>query len=321
MPHKRKLIISVIVSVAAYLLWVVATDARAVWTSASQLGWLGLAWVLLLSLVNYGLRFARWHGYLALIGQHVPRFDSLRFYVAGFALTTTPGKAGEAIRSLFLRRHGVPYSGSLAALFAERLADILSVALIAVGGVAAFPEFRWMAIVVAILAAAVLSLVRSSRLRGALARWVGNREGRLQQTAQHGFALLEDASRMLGLKALAIGIGLGVVAWGAEAFAFAYIVESIGYPLPVVVLAAVYALSMLAGAFSFMPGGLGGAEAAMGVMLYALGLDGPDIVSATLICRLTTLWFAVLLGLFALGSAATDDAVTARALSLGEDSP
>lgn len=308
MPHKNKLIISVILSVLAYLIWAGAADIDAVWSSAARVGWAGFGLVLALSLVNYALRFVRWQSYLGVLGQSVPVAQSARYYIAGFALTTTPGKAGEAIRSLLLKRYSVPYSASLAALFAERLTDIASVVIIAAGGIAAFPRFRWIAVLMAVVALVVLVLTRSSVLRDAIADWAGRRRhARLRALSQHGTMLLEAASKLLAYRYLAGGIVLGIVAWGAEALAFAYIVHAIGYSLPIAVVAAVYALSMLAGAVSFMPGGLGGAEAAMGVMLYALGLAAPDIVSATLICRISTLWFAVVLGLGALGTSLVDD--------------
>jgi glycosyltransferase 2 family protein len=308
MPHKNKLIISVILSVLAYLIWAGAADIDAVWSSAARVGWTGFGLVLSLSLVNYALRFVRWQSYLGALGQAVPIAQSARYYVAGFALTTTPGKAGEAIRSLLLKRYSVPYSTSLAALFAERLTDIVSVVIIAAGGIAAFPRFRWMAVLMAVVALVVLVLTRSSILRDAIERRAGaGRQTRVRSLLQHGTMLLDAASKLLVYRRLASGIALGVVAWGAEALAFAYLVHAIGYPLPIAVVAAVYAISMLAGAVSFMPGGLGGAEAAMGVMLYALGLAAPDIVSATLICRLSTLWFAVVLGLGALGTSLIDE--------------
>ena len=62
----------------------------------------------------------------------------------------------------------------------------------------------------------------------------------------------------------------------------------------------VYALAMLAGALSFLPGGLGGAEAVMVAALTLKGVDQPSAVAATIIIRLATLWFAVALGLLAL---------------------
>ena len=63
----------------------------------------------------------------------------------------------------------------------------------------------------------------------------------------------------------------------------------------------IYALSMLIGAVSFLPGGIGGAEVSMGFMLITAGIGEQMSVVATLICRIATLWFAVLLGLLAIG--------------------
>jgi uncharacterized protein (TIRG00374 family) len=57
---------------------------------------------------------------------------------------------------------------------------------------------------------------------------------------------------------------------------------------------------MLVGAISFLPGGLGGTEATMIALLVAHGLPLPESVAATLVVRLATLWFAIVLGLAAL---------------------
>ena len=87
-------------------------------------------WVLLgllgLSLVNYLLRFVRWGRYLSLLDAPVPWRINLTAYFAGFALTTSPGKLGETLRSVLLKPHGVPSAASLAAFFAERASDSFS---------------------------------------------------------------------------------------------------------------------------------------------------------------------------------------------------
>ena len=53
---------------------------------------------------------------------------------------------------------------------------------------------------------------------------------------------------------------------------------------------------MLAGALSFMPGGLGSAEAVMVGLLVSDGVGLPDSIAATVLLRLVTLWLAVGLG-------------------------
>jgi uncharacterized protein (TIRG00374 family) len=57
---------------------------------------------------------------------------------------------------------------------------------------------------------------------------------------------------------------------------------------------------MLAGALSFMPGGLGGAEVVMAGLLIVAGMAESQAIAATVIIRLSTLWFAVALGAIAL---------------------
>jgi uncharacterized protein (TIRG00374 family) len=58
----------------------------------------------------------------------------------------------------------------------------------------------------------------------------------------------------------------------------------------------------IAGALSFLPGGLGVTEAGMTGLLTRLGhgIDGAVAVGATFVTRVCTLWFAVLVGFVAL---------------------
>jgi len=53
----------------------------------------------------------------------------------------------------------------------------------------------------------------------------------------------------------------------------------------------------IAGALSFLPGGLGVTEGTMTLALVRWHLDRATAVAATLLTRLATLWFAVLLGI------------------------
>ena len=99
---------------------------------------------------------------------------------------------------------------------------------------------------------------------------------------------------------LMIGLVTGIVAWLAESWGFAILLGALGHPLPLATAFSIYAFSMLTGAVSFLPGGLGGSEAAMIVLLRLAGVPIGIAVSGTLLIRLATLWFAVLLGIVAL---------------------
>jgi uncharacterized protein (TIRG00374 family) len=62
----------------------------------------------------------------------------------------------------------------------------------------------------------------------------------------------------------------------------------------------IYAMSVVIGVLSFLPGGLGSTEAAMLILLSTSGVGQEDALATTLICRFATLWFAVALGALAM---------------------
>ena len=82
---------------ALYVAVVLASDLSAVSSVVHRLGLTGWLVILGLSLVNYGLRFLRWQGYLACFDYRVPAGASLAYYLGGFAFTMTPGKAGDSM--------------------------------------------------------------------------------------------------------------------------------------------------------------------------------------------------------------------------------
>ena len=274
---------------------------RDVVAAVVQVGPWVLAGLLVLSLVNYLLRFLRWARYLALLEAPVPWRINLDAYFAGFALTTSPGKVGEMLRSVLLKPHGVPPAASVAAFFAERVSDLLAILVLAAVGLWAYAPAR--PIVGLALAAVVVALllVQWTALIAAIDRWA---QARPQKWARLVVKLCEVVlhfRRCFSLPAMGMGLALGVVAWFAEGLGFWWLLLALDHPLPLSTAVFIYAFAMLVGALSFLPGGLGGSEAAMVALLSLNGFPEASAVSATLICRLATLWFAVGLGALFLG--------------------
>ena len=274
---------------------------REVIAAVVQVGPWVMAGLLALSLVNYLLRFLHWGRYLALLDAPVPWRINLDAYFSGFALTTSPGKVGEMLRSVLLKPHGVPSAASLAAFFAERVSDLLSILVLAAVGLWAYAPAR--PIVGLALAAVVVALllVQRTALIAAIDRWAGARPQKWARLVVKLCEVVLHFRRCFSLPAMSMGLALGVVAWFAEGLGFWWLLVALDHPLPLSTAVFIYAFAMLVGALSFLPGGLGGSEAAMVALLTLNGLPEASAVSATLICRLATLWFAVGLGAIFLG--------------------
>lgn len=258
--------------------------------------------ILSLSLVNYALRYFRWERYILIAsGTRPDRWRHLLIYLAGFAATTTPGKAGEAIRSLYLlRTYNISVSASLSALAVERVMDLLTISLLAAIIAAGSTPFRWVvwaSIMVVILVIAVLQ-------RKELIEWAYGgilcSKGRLRTLVGQIAKTLSTSRMLMEPGTVVAGLIAGSVAWACEGVALGYVLHVLGADITVAYAIGVYAVAMLVGALSFMPGGLGSTEVAMTFLLVAKGAPLDVSVAAMLICRVATLWFAVLLGVIAL---------------------
>ena len=93
---------------------------------------------------------------------------------------------------------------------------------------------------------------------------------------------------------------LAIISWLAEALAFYWLLQVLGVELNLLQVAFIFCFSIIVGAAAMLPGGLGGAEASMIGLLVAAGVDFQIALTATIIIRVTTLWFAVGLGFAAL---------------------
>ena len=294
LSKRRALTLSIGLTALLYLAFVLLADRHAVLGALNRISLAALVVILLLSLLNYLLRFWRWQGYVATLGHRLPRRRHLLYYLAGFTLTVTPGKAGEAVRSVYLHPHGVPYNQSLAALFVERLLDLLAMSLLALLILLTRPDYAWLVMAAWGLTLGLGWLATRPWLPARLRSWGQDR--RFGQQLDRLGRMLEAAKLLLRSRLLLFGLALGMLAWGLEGASLYLIAREVGIPISFTTGIGIYAIAVLAGALSVLPGGLGSTEAVMGMLLIAFGADGAAAVAITLLCRIAPLWFAVALG-------------------------
>lgn len=261
-----------------------------------------VAGLLGLSLVNYALRALRWHLYSRHLALRIPLATNLLHFVAGFALTTTPGKLGEALRLWLIERcHGHRYERLVPLFLGDRLADMNAVMLLCLAGIAGFPDQFWLA---ALAGAGMLLLSLSfafPRPMIAAASGIysaGGRRGRRLFARLR--AAMRQTARLFAPRLLLVALALSLAGWAAEAYAFHWLLAALGAGLGLLQATFVFTFAIVVGAVSMLPGGLGSAEATMVALLVALGVELDAALAATAVIRATTLWFGVALGFVAL---------------------
>ncbi|MDA5094034.1 lysylphosphatidylglycerol synthase transmembrane domain-containing protein [Aliiroseovarius sp. KMU-50] len=254
--------------------------------------------LLVLSLVNYLFRGLRWHIFARRLGLPTGLAQDLRHFLGGFAMSVTPGRVGELVRMRWLKREtGWNFERTAPLVLVDRASDLTAMALIlamalsfSMKGIAGGVPVALLALIAGFVATRPALLAgfakMGHRVTGRFARlWVKIRRAAKSLSAFTSPTLMTSAAI------------LGVIGWIAEGYAFHLLLVWLGSDIGFATAVAIFVFSTLAGGLTGAPGGVGGAEAAMIALLALEGVPLEVSVPATAIIRVTTLWFAIGIGL------------------------
>lgn len=204
----------VAVGLTAWLFY--SASPKDVLSSLSRTAWPGLAAAVALVIVDRSLMAYRWVLLLRAIatGRQVALGAVMRlFFVATFLGTFLPASVGgDAVRTIGLARLQIPPADALASVVVDRILGVISVLLMAVGGLLVVRQLidaaslLWLAAVTIGVVAASLLLLFDSRVLSGLLRWLTAR--RLPSIERMGLRAL-NAIREYGHQRRTLAVVLG----------------------------------------------------------------------------------------------------------------
>lgn len=266
--------------------------------------------LILLAVAGLILRFIRFK--LLLDRKYETKASSLfPVFVFGLSLAnSTPGRAAEPVRAVLVKRSfGIPTGYTLASIFFERLSDMLvifALSIFAFLAVKAEPFIvPFLLVVLAVLA--VVIATQSKRLYFMLGEvmrktllWLSNfiLKKKIRNLALKLNGLLKYTYTELRIsKMLAVQIIFSLLIWGGAYSALLYLsLNRLGIPIDYFSSSGIFALSLVIGLASFLPGGLGSTEAAMTILLSMTGVEYSVALTAAIVMRALSLWDVVILG-------------------------
>jgi glycosyltransferase 2 family protein len=303
----RKVVPVVAGAVLLYIGFFVFADANSTFREMSRVGPPAVMLAIGVSIVSFVVRAVRWHWLVLQVGARVPFVDNLLVSFSGLAMTITPGKAGEVLKSLMLKEaFSVAVAQTAPLLLLERLGDLLAVVILTGLALTAVPG--------AGLAAALVTFAGALGTGLAMALpWLLGRIPERWLTAKFIRARREKAARAIDAlrgsfqpRPFLVALSLSIAAWSIQSLTVWIFAES--YASGQVSLGAgvvAYCAPLLAGALALIPGGLGATEASMAGVLMLL-TKPPIALSAaaalTILVRLVTFWLAIGLGLLAMAA-------------------
>ncbi|RJP23443.1 MAG: UPF0104 family protein [Candidatus Omnitrophota bacterium] len=301
MEFKNKLLLTISVAAVFYLAGCIWAGWAEILKALSGFRWWLLPLCLLLSFLNYIVRFTKWHYYLGLLHISLDRGTSFRVFLAGLVMSATPGKFGEVYKSYLVKSiNGAPMSKSAPIVLAERFTDFTALLAMSLLGIMLIPGGLG---IFAISMGIVLLILITVTWKSAAEKLIGLAE-KIPWIASHADKIrnaYKSMYRLISPGPLLWATLISIASWFCECVAFYLVLWGFGSPLPIIPATFIYAFATIMGALLMTPGGIVATEGTMGGLLMLLySISAETAASATLLIRVCTLWFAVVVGLFVL---------------------
>ena len=251
-----------------------------------------------LSLVNYLFRGGRWHIMARKLGLPTKFTQDIRHFIGGFAMSVTPGRVGELIRMRWIKREtGWAVERTAPLVLMDRASDLAAMALILAMGLALGTGGVTFGAPVVCVALAAAYVATRPTLLSAITTYTYRATGLFPRLMVRLRRAANSLTAFTSPKTMIVTLGLGLIGWIAEGMAFHLLLVWMGADIGFWMAVTIFTFSTLAGGLTGAPGGVGGAEAAMIALLSLQGVPLETSLPATAIIRVTTLWFAIGLGL------------------------
>lgn len=311
----QRLLVFVFLGVIVYMLLGLYARMDQVTAALASVPLWVLPTMMILSFLNYAIRYVKWQYYLHRIDVRLSNSDSLRVFLAGFTLTATPGKIGEAIKGYFIYDlNGTHVAKTAPLVLSERVTDLLAMVILAlVGfglGAQGSEQMEALLLLGGIVLVAAVVLGRREFYNRLLKRLTT--VGPLKRFSDSCDFIEDTMARSLSPRPMIISTAISLPGWFMECLELWLLLSILsGAGLPSLALSSlvlllqatfIHSAASVIGAITFMPGGLGTYEmTSMLLMTMLIGLSDPVAGAATILIRFVTLWFSVIVGFAALG--------------------
>ena len=302
--YKKKILLSVVFGAVIYLAFSIYADFDKLLISFGKFNWWWLPLILALSFGNYIFRFLKWQYYTKIINIEIPVKKSFLIFLSAFVMSVTPGKMGEVLKSYLLKEeNGTAISKSAPIIIAERLTDFISIVLLCISGAYVFNYGQSLVILVGVFFLGVTVIISYRKLSLKLISFLE----KIKFISKHIHKIhtaYDSIYNLVKIKPLIIATLISLVSWFFECMGFFIVLkvfaQTSNIDVSLMTATFIYAFSTIVGAIAMMPGGVGATEATLTGLMLLLQIPKDISVASTIIIRVSTLWFAVLVGIIAL---------------------
>jgi glycosyltransferase 2 family protein len=301
MKFNRKFFVFLISSIIIYATFLIVSDLNKL--SENIVDFKIEFLPLILSLVSAGwvALYFRWILLLKNLKYSLPHKENFPIFLSGFALSVTPGKVGELLKSQLLKeKFDLPIKISAPVILIERFYNAIGIIIISIFGILVFDFSGIIILITTCLLILIFFILRSERLFHIFIQKISKISflSKFSNSFMNSYDVIKESTRP---KIFIISSILSAIYWIFESIAVYFILKSFGIDLlSIIDVIPTYATSIILGVASFIPAGLGVSESTLIGLLSLQGLTISTAVSLTIFIRLLTLWYSVFIGFIAL---------------------
>tara|TARA_B110000263_G_C15309128_1_gene512057 strand:+ start:1220 stop:2161 length:942 start_codon:yes stop_codon:yes gene_type:complete len=301
MKIDNRIILVFVATIGVYAIFLFLSDFNIILNKISEFKISYLPLILLLVSISWIPLFLKWHILIKNSEISIPLRTSISVFLCGPAFEITPGHIGLIMKSQILKTsYNIPRTKTIPIIFVEKLYDLIGAIIASIIGIIILGlETYLIGIAISVLLiifffifykpATEIFFKKITRMKF-FSKYVEN-ISEFSKTIQTSTNV-----RITGM-----GVSLAVTYWfiiSAAAYVtlIAFDVNILNY----LEITAIYTTSILLGAVTFIPGGIGVTEGSIAGLFALYGIEVSTALFLSIMIRILLLWYSVSVGFIAL---------------------
>tara|TARA_B110000014_G_scaffold264256_1_gene264425 strand:+ start:2236 stop:3162 length:927 start_codon:yes stop_codon:yes gene_type:complete len=299
----KKIILVIISAVIIYSFFLFVFDSQIIYEKLENFETKFVPIILIMVILGWGILFVRWNFLLKKQAINIPTKENFLIYLSGFVLAISPLKSGEILKSELLKnKFDISRTKTVPIIVMERFYDIIGTVFVAVvvGFFFLGVSFLPIIFVVSVLSIAAFIVIYTKSVFNFIVSKIFRFKflKKFKEPLENSQEIFRNSSTP---KLIFVSTGLTILWRFVEGIGIYFVLLGFGIDIiEYLEIISIYSTSIILGAASMLPAGIGITEGSFGSLLSLTGIEISFAVVLGIVIRLFTLWFGVVIGFIAL---------------------
>ena len=297
MKFDNRFYLIIVGTIILYISFLIVSDLNTIYDKILEMKIEFLPYALFLAPLSWIVVFLRWHLLLKNSGVIIPKKENFKIYMSGFAMSATPGKIGELIKTQMLHsKYGIPRKNTASIIISEQFYNILGILVVSILGLFYFDFSIYVVIITGGILCCAFLLLSSEKLFKKFTDIISKIKflQKFVPSLCDSYLVLQKSTRG---KIFVISSVLSIIFWLLESLIVFFILFSFDVRnFEFLQLATTYTTSIVIGVASFLPMGIGVVEGSLAGFFSYQGIELSLALTLVIFIRIFTRWYGVITG-------------------------